>query len=236
MHNTSLTESGGDQSITNSNSNFGAKALISNGFQDEAFTRDDRGYVTHIVPPQRLSKSEKSVEWIPLNVESFTTNPVGIGTTQKIFLDQFTDPDVPPTVVVEGFRVGAKQEFSQDQLCTMPDLLNVSVAGVGTFSAPILMVNKDGTSHSSSRTKEYNVGFVGAANSITTNTLTLMENHELYAGESIRVISDDGSLPDGVDSNTIYFAVTNDSTNETLNADQIKLARTENETYSWWIW
>ena len=223
-----LAESGGDQSITNSNSNFGAKALISNGFQDEAFTRDDRGYVTHIVPPQRLSKSEKSVEWIPLNV-GLTTNPVGIGTTQKIFLDQFTDPDVPPTVVVEGFRIGAKQDFSQDQLCTNPDLLNVSVAGVGTFSAPILMLNKDGTSHTSSRTKEYNVGFVGAANSITTSTLTLMENHELYAGESIRVISDDGSLPDGIDSNTIYYAVTNDSTNETLNADQIKLARTENE-------
>ena len=222
-----LAESGGDQSITNSNSNFGAKSLIANGFQDEAFNRDNRGYVTHIVPPRRLSKAEKSVEWLTLNV-GLTTNPVGVGTTQKIFIDEFTDPDVPPPVVIEGYRLGAKSAFSQDKLCTDPDLLNISIAGVGTFSAPIRMLNKDGTS-GPSRTKEYNVGFVGAANSITTSVLTLQENHELYAGESIRVISDDGSLPDGIESNTIYYAVTNDSTNETLNPDQIKLARTENE-------
>ena len=37
-------------------------------------------------------------------------------------------------------------------------------------------------------------------------------------------LSDSGYLPDGIDSNVIYFAITNDSTNETLNANQIKLA------------
>ena len=222
-----LAESGGDQSITNSNSNFGAKALISNGFQDETFTRDNRGYISHIVPPQRLERSEKSVEWVAINV-GLTTNPVGIGTTQKIFLDGFTDPDVPPAIIVEGFRVGARAKFSQQDLCTVPDVLQVALAGVGTFSAPIRMLNADGTS-GPSRTKEFNVGFVGAANSISSSVFTLQENHTLYAGESIRVISDDGSLPDGIDSNEIYFAVTNDSQNETLNADQIKLARTENE-------
>ena len=222
-----LAESGGDQSITNSNSNFGAKALISNGFQDETFTRDNRGYISHIVPPQRLERSEKSVEWVAINV-GLTTNPVGIGTTQKIFLDGFTDPDVPPAIIVEGFRVGARAKFSQQDLCTVPDVLQVALAGVGTFSAPIRMLNGDGTS-GPSRTKEFNVGFVGAANSISSSVFTLQENHTLYAGESIRVISDDGSLPDGIDSNEIYFAVTNDSQNETLNADQIKLARTENE-------
>ena len=89
-----------------------------------------------------------------------TTNPVGIGTTQKIFLDGFTDPDVPPAIIVEGFRVGARAKFNQQDLCTVPDVLQVALAGVGTFSAPIRMLNGDGTS-GPSRTKEFNVGFVG---------------------------------------------------------------------------
>ena len=222
-----LAESGGDQSITNSNSNFGARALISVGFQDEAFSRDNRGYVTHIVPPQRLEKADRSVEWLPINV-GLTTNPVGVGTTSRIYIDGFTDPEVPPSVIVEGFRIGARGKFSQRQLCTEVDLLKVSVAGVGTFSAPIKMINSDGT-EGPVRLKEFNVGFVGAANSITNSTFTLLENHQLHAGESVRVISDNGSLPGGLDSNEVYYAVTNDSTNETLDVDQIKLARTENE-------
>jgi len=222
-----LAESGGDMSITNSNSNFGAKALIAGGFQDEAFNRDNKGYITHVVPPQRIEKSERAVEWLPINV-GLTTNPVGLGTTSKIFIDGFTDPDVPPSVVIEGFRIGARSTFSQDKLCTNPDLIKVSVAGVGTFSAPIKMLNSDG-SEGPSRLKEFTVGFVGAANSISNSIFTLQTAHQLYAGESVRVISDDGSLPDGLDSNEIYYAVTNDSTNETLNSDQIKLARTENE-------
>ena len=36
-------ESGGDASITNSNSNFGQIALISEGFKKEAFAKDDQG-------------------------------------------------------------------------------------------------------------------------------------------------------------------------------------------------
>ena len=47
-----VSESGGDQSITNSNSNFGAKALIADGFRKDAFTQDDQGYITHILPPK----------------------------------------------------------------------------------------------------------------------------------------------------------------------------------------
>ena len=35
--------SGGDLSVTNSNSNFGAKSLVAQGFKD-AFARDDVGY------------------------------------------------------------------------------------------------------------------------------------------------------------------------------------------------
>jgi hypothetical protein len=52
-------ESGGDFSVTNSNSNFGAKALIASGFRRNAFPQDDLGYITHIIPPKELTKTEK---------------------------------------------------------------------------------------------------------------------------------------------------------------------------------
>ena len=38
-----VAESGGDQSITNSNSNFGAKALIADGFKRSSFSQDNTG-------------------------------------------------------------------------------------------------------------------------------------------------------------------------------------------------
>ena len=49
-----MCESGGDASITNSNSNFGQIALVSDGFKKEAFGKDDLGYVTSIVDLLKL--------------------------------------------------------------------------------------------------------------------------------------------------------------------------------------
>jgi len=48
-------ESGGDMSITNSNSNFGNTALRSAGFKAKAFSKDKAGEITHIIPPKALS-------------------------------------------------------------------------------------------------------------------------------------------------------------------------------------
>jgi len=215
-----VADNGGDMSITNSNSNFGARSLVSSGFKDSAFGRDDRGFITHIVPPQNLVKTNKNVEWLALNV-GLTTAPVGVGTTAKLFLDGFTDPDILPPNIIDGYRIGGKYETENEHLY-------VSIAGVGTFRTPIRMENPDGT-EGDIGAKIYRVGRVGAANSITNSTLTFTTNHKLYAGESIRIISDDGHLPDGLDTNTIYYAVTNDSQNESLTADKIKIARSENE-------
>ena len=48
-----LAESGGEQSITNSNSNFGNKALVSKGFKPNAFNRDDTGCLLYTSPSPR---------------------------------------------------------------------------------------------------------------------------------------------------------------------------------------
>ena len=46
-------------------------------------------------------------------------------------------------------------------------------------------------------------------------------------GESVRVISDTGQLPDGIDANTVYFVQTTDAgAGSPLNANNIKLAKT----------
>ena len=47
--------SGGDMSITNSNSNFGNTALRSAGFKAKAFSKDKAGALTHIIPPKALN-------------------------------------------------------------------------------------------------------------------------------------------------------------------------------------
>ena len=49
--------SGGDQSITNSNSNFGSCALRAKGFKNKPFTQDKAGQITHIIPPQKLGRT-----------------------------------------------------------------------------------------------------------------------------------------------------------------------------------
>ena len=52
-----VAESGGDQSITNSNSNFGSCALRAKGFKGAPFTQDKAGTITHVIPPQKLSRT-----------------------------------------------------------------------------------------------------------------------------------------------------------------------------------
>ena len=205
---------GGDLSITNSNSNFGAVALNAKGFKPAAFNKDNRGYITHIIPPESQFKKNISVEWESINVNK----TVGVSSnSHQIFLDGFTDDSTPPTHVIAGYRIGANSD----------DLLHVSI-GNNTYSAQIRMQNPGGTDGALS-SKEYEVNRTGLINSITNSVLTLRSAHKLFAGESIRVVSDDGYLPDGLSPNTIYYAITNDSTLETLNNNQIKLARSKND-------
>ena len=209
------TSEGGDMSITNSNSNFGAVALNAKGFKPAAFAKDNRGYITHIIPPENQFKKDISIEWEAINV----TKTVADNNASKIYLDGFTDASTPPVHVIAGYRIGAKND----------ELLHVSVAGVGTVTTPIRMINPTSSEEGDISVKEYEVGRSGNSNSISSSVITLTANHKLHAGESIRVLSDSGYLPDGIDSNVIYFAITNDSTGETLNANQIRLARSKND-------
>ena len=99
-----VAESGGDMSITNSNSNFGAKALIADGFRNNAFSQDDVGYITHIIPPKEIPLTESAIEFDAIDVNK----TVGFGSTGVLFLYGQNNQDVPPENVIDGYRFGAR--------------------------------------------------------------------------------------------------------------------------------
>ncbi len=215
-----LAESGGDISITNSNSNFGAKSLVAKGFQEESFDRDDVGYITHIIPPKDFDENFDTKTWLSLNV-GLTTNAPGISTTNRVYLFGSSAVDNPPPHIIDSFSIGSKVD----------DTLFVNVATATsevTLSAPILMPIPSGGEGPTSE-KSFKVIRVGAANSITSgNTLNLETPHTLFTGESVRVLSDDGLMPDGLIANNIYYAITGGG----LATNQIQLSRSLNDAIS----
>ena len=110
-----LMESGGDMSITNSNSNFGNTSLHAIGFKGFSFNQDKAGYITDIIPPQEVVESETNREkvlYYTIDVQGTIQDNTN---RTKIFLGG-TDLDDPlnrPAATIGGFRIGAK---SNDKL------------------------------------------------------------------------------------------------------------------------
>jgi hypothetical protein len=204
-------ESGGDMSITNSNSNFGAKALIASGFRGHTFPQDDQGYITHIIPPKEFSKEETTIEFNAIDVNA----TVSVASTGNLYLYNQINPDVPPQNVLEGYRIGARAN----------DTLKVLISSGGTpveYSARIVMPGSQTSSE-----KQFSVGRSGVGiNSITNNVLTLTEPHNFINGESIRILSENGQLPDGLTPNTVYYAIT---TGVGIGTNQVRISKTQND-------
>tara|TARA_B100000035_G_scaffold283760_1_gene266207 strand:+ start:1860 stop:7418 length:5559 start_codon:yes stop_codon:yes gene_type:complete len=208
-----LSEAGGDMSITNSNSNFGAKSFESDGFRPEAFTKDDTAYITSIKPPERISKNDQTI-----NFKSIATVKTATASTDtKLYIDGFEQITNVPETTINKYKLGAK----------VGDKISVNIESL-VYDADILMpVPFNDPDRRVSAIKEIKVGRTSGINSITGNTFTLQEEHSFLPGESIRIISDDGSLPDGLDHNRLYYAIT-----DSLNADQIRIATTETNALS----
>jgi hypothetical protein len=205
-------ESGGDFSVNNSNSNFGAKAFQAMGFRRDAFAKDDLGYITHIVTPKQRDVNQISVGFLPLDY----AKTVSIGDTTRLYLHGYNDQEIAPPEVVEGFRIGAQNN----------DVLYLDIAQSGvttTYSARVVMPNTQ-----LSAEKKYYVGRNAGINSITSNLITLTTRHDLINGETIRVISETGQLPDGLDPDTVYYTIT-DTAAVGIGSNQIKVAKTLND-------
>ena len=211
-----VTESGGDLSVTNSNSNFGAKALVSKGYKNNAFSRDDVGYITHIIPPKQLETAQGAIEFNAIDVEKTV---VGVASTSRLYLYNQTNEDVAPDSVIEGYRIGAKQNDSLNVL--IPD----SSGSPTNYSARIVMPDTELGTTQDTFQKTHLVGRTSGINSITSNVITFNSPHNILSGESIRVVAENGHLPDGLETNTIYFAITSG-----VGTDQVKIAKTLNDS------
>jgi len=206
-----VTESGGDFSVTNSNSNFGQTSLTSKGYREDAFDVDDIGYISNTVPPRKIDTTTVNLEYTSIDV----SRTVGVGSTSRLYLYNQNNPDIRPESRIQGYRVGSK---SDDRLYVLiPD-------GVTTeaYNARIVMPETHIGSSNVTSVKVSRVGrSVGTGNSIASNILTFTEDHSFQNGESIRVVSDNSRLPDGLENSYVYYAITNG-----LNDDQIKIAQT----------
>lgn len=211
-------DTGGDMSITNSNSNFGAKALVAEGFRRNAFPQDDQGYITHIIPPKEFPKDEIAVEFNSIDVN----RTIGVASTGNLYLYGQTNPDVAPENVIEGYRIGARQN----------DRLKVLISTGGTtteYSARIVMPGSQTSSEKNFFVERSGIGI----NNIVNNILTLTSPHTFSNGESIRIISDNGHLPDGLEPNTVYYVITNENASSGLSSNtEIMIAKTQNDAIS----
>ena len=107
-----LMESGGDMSITNSNSNFGNTSLHAIGFKGFAFNQDKGGYLTDIIPPKVVTDNAASTEKINYYTIDIQGTLSESQNNTKLFLgsDEISDPLTRPAATINGFRIGAKSD------------------------------------------------------------------------------------------------------------------------------
>jgi len=101
-----VAESGGDQSITNSNSNFGSCALRAKGFKSVPFTQDKAGTITHIIPPQKLARTYAQAGGntdftLAFNSRTVTSNTTTHGIVAGDYV-RFGTSDHPESYLVES--------------------------------------------------------------------------------------------------------------------------------------
>jgi hypothetical protein len=204
-----VTETGGDMSITNSNSNFGALALESYGFRNVSFNRDDVGYITHIIPPKELTYNEIDINWLSIDVG--LTTSASNSAAKKLYISNYNNTNTPPPHKIDGYRIGAKDG----------DVLKLSIGVPSTeYTSPILMGVDNGLGISAR--KEYKVARSETQNTINSDTITFTTPHQLISGETVRVFSDTGQVPGGLATDIVYYAIRSSST-------QIKLAYNYND-------
>ena len=177
--------SGGDASITNSNSNFGQLSLVSSGFRDDAFDKDNKGYITHIIPPRAINTTEEDVDWLTIDIKATDDN----NQNDRLYLSGFDSEDVAPPSLTQGFRIGAK---TNDKLYVSIDetVRSADIKMPGSGSIDVGGVKETVISGQPS-----------------SSVFTTISNHGLETGEKIILVSDDGDLPENIESNTVYFAI-----------------------------
>ena len=201
---------GGDVSLTNSNSNFGAVALASRGFRNAAFNRDNRGFITNIIPSQALVEDNSLISKRVYDIDAIKTKAVN--DPSKLYLNGYTSRSIIPPSSFDNYKVGAKigeRLYAPISL----DVTGTNAYVVETHSSPVLMQVPQTSSNEISSVKKYFVKRTTGNNVIdSSNTFTLTGQHDLMSGEKIRINSENGALPNGLVHNQVYYAIRIDGT------------------------
>jgi len=171
FHDHFLMESGGDMSITNSNSNFGNTSLHAIGHKGYAFNQDKGGYITDIIPPQVIKDAPlsalgvtnksarvnaKKLSYYTLDVKASNTyfgpgDPQNNHTKLYIGSEDAVDPATRPASTIDGFRIGARTNdriFVNDKAISGTSNTEFSAelqpSGFRKFTVSLETVNPDG--------------------------------------------------------------------------------------------
>ena len=194
---------GSDASITNSNSNFGTFALAAEGFKKEAFAKDDKGFVTSVITPRSVVTTDQKIEYLQIDVSETDED--------KIYFTGQTVLTNPTAGIAQGFRIGAK----------VGEKLYVDKGG-STFFATVVMSN--GTMNATTDTSQKSYRATHSATTASAKSVfTIIGGHNLQNGENIRVLADNGDLPENLDPHKLYFAITV-AGDSSLGTDQIRIA------------
>ena len=194
--------SGGDASITNSNSNFGQFSLASDGFKKDAFNKDDKGFVTGVVTPRSVDAIDAEIEWVQFDGDFITS----ASDDQRIYLLGYSSLDIEPPAISQGYRVGAR----------VGEKIYLRDPVGNEYFAEVLMTNETPTPLSNvcngtdTSAKVYDGVTITTPASDTTGRQTIYNTvggHNLLNGESIRVFSETGDLPEGLEEGKVYYVV-----------------------------
>jgi microcystin-dependent protein len=174
-----VCETGGDQSITNSNSNFGAISLYSSGFKDNTLAKDNHAFITHIIPPKEISNLENSIRFF--NIDGVATSNLSESNQNtRVYIADFSDELDVPSSSQRSFGFGGMEN----------DLLYYRRVNE-EYSIPI----------EPSYQVEANILSVDPE----LNVITLSSISGLSTGFSGKIISYDGNCPDGISLDTLYY-------------------------------
>jgi len=216
---------GADASITNSNSNFGQFALAADGFKKEAFEKDNKGFITSIITPRAVVTSDQKIEWLqidPTKTASNTEDP-----NNRLYLLGQTKLSIKPTDIAQGFRIGAR----------VGEKVYIDNDTATPYEASIVMTKKNHNDPSlntainattSSSEKMIEAKHTDASNSSDPSVFNVVDNnHDFSNGESVRIISESGDLPENIDPHKLYYVITNkvgDQGDSSLGVGQLRIA------------
>ena len=178
-----VADSGGDQSITNSNSNFGSVSLYSKGFRNYSQIKDNAGYITNIICPKDIPTTESSINCYSIDI-GLTQSQASSNSNTRVYFKDYKSFFDPPSNKIRTYYIGGR---SNDKIY----YLNGSVEKSATIS-PNYILNKSISSID-----------------VSTNTITVSDVTGISVNQPVRIISKNALLPDGIDHNKIYYVSSN---------------------------